>query len=95
VKARFSSAAEAEVAAASENYESKQAGLGADFLSEVEAALHRIESFPFAWTPVSPRHANTEHTGFHSPSFTKLVQTKSLFYMCWICGLTQKAGSNC
>ena len=38
-----------------EFYESAQAGLGAEFLVEVEATIRLIESFPLAWTSLSPR----------------------------------------
>jgi hypothetical protein len=55
VKARFVSTAELELREAMEFYESSRAGLGAEFLAEVEATTRLIESFPLAWTPLSPR----------------------------------------
>ncbi|HEV2695689.1 MAG TPA: type II toxin-antitoxin system RelE/ParE family toxin [Verrucomicrobiae bacterium] len=54
MKVRFSSAAESELKEAMEYYES-QAGLGLDFVTEVEATVLLIESFPQAWTSLSPR----------------------------------------
>jgi len=55
VKARFLSTAEWELKEAMEFYESAREGLGAEFLAEVEATMHLIESFPLAWTSLSPR----------------------------------------
>jgi hypothetical protein len=55
VKARFASTAERELKEAIELYESAREGLGAEFLAEVEATTHLIESFPLAWTSLSPR----------------------------------------
>ena len=47
---RFASPAERELKDAVEFYESAQAGLGADFLAEVEAVTRLMESHPLAWT---------------------------------------------
>jgi plasmid stabilization system protein ParE len=55
VKARFASTAERELKEAMEFYESARQGLGAEFLAEVEATTHLIQSFPQAWTSLSPR----------------------------------------
>jgi hypothetical protein len=55
VKARLVSTAELELKAAVQFYESARAGLGAEFLSEVEATTKLIENFPEAWMPLSPR----------------------------------------
>ena len=55
MKARFTSTAELELEEAMEFYQSAQAGLGADFLAEVQATTQLIESFPLAWTSLSPR----------------------------------------
>jgi len=55
VRVRFTSTAEAELKAAMEFYQSAQTGLGAEFLAEVEATTNLIESFPLAWSPLSPR----------------------------------------
>ena len=55
MKARFTSTAELELKEAMEFYQSAQAGLGADFLAEVQATTQLIESFPLAWTALSPR----------------------------------------
>ena len=43
---RFTSAAYRELTEAAEYYEGKQPGLAHRFLSEVEAALERIERYP-------------------------------------------------
>jgi len=55
VKASFLSTVELELKEAMEFYESARAGLGVEFLAEVEATTHLIESFPLAWTSLSPR----------------------------------------
>ncbi len=55
MKARFTSVAELELKEAMEFCESAQAGLGADFLAEVEATARLIEAHPQAWTTLSPR----------------------------------------
>ena len=55
MKARFVSAAELELKEAMEFYESAQAGFGAKFLAEVEAATRLIEAPPLAWSPMSVR----------------------------------------
>ena len=48
MKARFASTAERELKEAMEFYESARQGLGAEFLAEVEATIHLIQSFPLA-----------------------------------------------
>jgi plasmid stabilization system protein ParE len=55
VRVRFTSTAEAELKAAMEFYQSARSGLEAEFLAEVEATTNLIESFPLAWSPLSPR----------------------------------------
>ena len=55
MKVRFASTAELELKEAMEFYESARTGLGAEFLAEVEATTDLIESFPLAWTSLSPR----------------------------------------
>jgi hypothetical protein len=55
VKARFASTAELELKEAMDFYETARTGLGAEFLAEVEATTNLIESFPLAWTSLSPR----------------------------------------
>jgi hypothetical protein len=52
---RFTSTAEMELKVALEFYQSAREGLGAEFLAEVQAATNLIESFPLAWSPLSPR----------------------------------------
>ena len=55
MKVRFASTAELELKEAMDFYESARTGLGAEFLAEVEATTNLIESFPLAWTSLSPR----------------------------------------
>jgi hypothetical protein len=55
VKARFLSTAELELKEAVEFYEAAREGLGAEFLTEVEATVSLIEAHPLAWTNLSPR----------------------------------------
>lgn len=55
MKARSLSIAELELKEALESYESAREGLGAEFLAEVEATIRLTESFPLAWTSLSPR----------------------------------------
>lgn len=55
MKARLVSTAELELKEALEFYESSRAGLGVEFLQEVEAATKLIEAFPLAWLSLSPR----------------------------------------
>jgi hypothetical protein len=52
---RFPSTAETELKEAMEFYQSAREGLGAEFLAEVQTAASLIESFPLAWSPLSPR----------------------------------------
>ena len=52
---RLASPAEREPKEAVKFYESAREGLGADFLTEVEAVTRVIKSHPLAWTPMSPR----------------------------------------
>ncbi|MBC8019667.1 MAG: type II toxin-antitoxin system RelE/ParE family toxin [Methyloceanibacter sp.] len=49
---RFLEVARAELREAVRYYESQGAGLGADFLLEVTAAVERITEFPVAWQRV-------------------------------------------
>lgn len=55
MRARFLSTAELELKEAMVFYEAARAGLGAEFLAEVEATACLIEAHPLAWTPLSPR----------------------------------------
>jgi len=55
MKVRFTSTAELELKEALEFYQAAQPGLGADFLAEVQATAQLIQSFPHAWTTLSPR----------------------------------------
>ena len=55
MRVRFTSTAETELKEVMEFYQSAREGLGAEFLAEVQAAASLIESFPLAWSPLSPR----------------------------------------
>lgn len=57
---RFLSPVISEIAGAAEYYDQKVAGLGADFIDEVDSAIERILSFPEAWGRISKlyRHCN-------------------------------------
>lgn len=55
MKAHFTSLAERELREAMESYEAAQAGLGAEFLTEIEAAVRLLETHPQAWLALSPR----------------------------------------
>ena len=46
--------AEAELDVAERWYEERSAGLGMDFLLEVDATVKRIRVFPFAWPELQP-----------------------------------------
>lgn len=52
---RFTSAALAELRSATLDYESKEKGLGARFLAEVDQAVARIVMAPEAWRRLSAR----------------------------------------
>ena len=52
---QFLSPALDELREAAEFYEGKVAGLGADFLDEVDSAVARILQFPEAWGSISER----------------------------------------
>jgi len=53
---RFLSPALGEIREAATFYESRVSGLGADFLDELDAAIHRILEFPEAWGRLGPNH---------------------------------------
>ena len=55
MKVRFTSTAETELKEATAFYQSAREGLGAEFLDEVEAVIRLVETFPLAWSPLSPR----------------------------------------
>ena len=55
MKARFLSTAELELKEAMEFYEAAREGLGEEFLTEVEATVNLIETYPLAWMSLSPR----------------------------------------
>jgi len=55
VKLRFLQPAERELGEAVEYYEAQEPGLGFELFEEVWAAIERIEQYPEAWQPVSPR----------------------------------------
>lgn len=55
MKIRFLQPAERELGEAVEYYEAQEPGLGFELFEEVWAAIERIEQYPAAWQPVSPR----------------------------------------
>lgn len=55
MNARLTSAAEHELWEAADYYESREEGLGAEFVLKVEEAVKRIVLHPLAWTAMSPR----------------------------------------
>ncbi|MFO1433896.1 MAG: type II toxin-antitoxin system RelE/ParE family toxin [Candidatus Competibacteraceae bacterium] len=55
MKIRFLQPAERELGEAVEYYEAQKPGLGFELFEEVWAAIERIEQYPEAWQPVSPR----------------------------------------
>jgi plasmid stabilization system protein ParE len=55
LKIRFLQPAERELGEAVEYYEAQEPGLGFELFEEVWAAIERIEQYPEAWQPVSPR----------------------------------------
>ena len=57
---RFLSPALLEITTAAEYYDRQVAGLGADFIDEVDASVERILRFPQAWGRISEnfRHCN-------------------------------------
>ena len=78
MKAHFTSIAELELKEAMEFYESKQAGLGADFLTEVEAAVRLIEAHPHAWLSLSPRTRRCRTHRFPYGLFYQIRKTEIL-----------------
>jgi hypothetical protein len=78
VKAHFTSIAELELKEAMEFYESKQAGLGAEFLAEVEAAVRLIETHPQAWLSLSPRTRRCRTHRFPYGLFYQIRETEIL-----------------
>jgi plasmid stabilization system protein ParE len=55
MKIRFLELAEQELGEAVEYYEAQELGLGFEFFEEVWSAIERIEQYPEAWQPISPR----------------------------------------
>lgn len=55
MKIRFLQPAERELGEAVEYYEAQEPGLGFELFEEVWVAIERIEQYPEAWQPVSPR----------------------------------------
>lgn len=54
MKIAFVSAAQAELADALAYYDAQQPGLGASFLTELEACIERVRRLPGAWQPLGP-----------------------------------------
>lgn len=78
MKAHFTSIAELELKAAMEFYEAQQAGLGSDFLVEVEAAVRLIEAHPQAWLALSPRTRRCRTHRFPYGLFYQIRDTEIL-----------------
>ena len=76
MRIRFVATASLELKKAMEFYESARAGLGAEFLAEVEATLRLIESFPLAWTSLSPRTRRCRTRRFPYGLFIKFARTR-------------------
>jgi hypothetical protein len=55
MKLEFLDPAQSEFDAAVDYYDAQSLGLGSDFEAEVEQALERIDHYPRAWSPLSPR----------------------------------------
>jgi hypothetical protein len=55
MKPTFLDAAQYEFDETIDYYEEQRSGLGFEFADEVEEALVRIEHYPQAWSPLSPR----------------------------------------
>lgn len=84
---RFLSPALVELTEATQYYEEKVSGLGADFIDEVNAAVDRILAFPDAWGRLSAnyRHCNLrrfpytiiENEAMHSRRLNGLASPKA------------------
>jgi len=55
MKISFLDAAQSEFDDATDYYEEQRSELGFEFAEEVEQALERINHYPEAWSPLSPR----------------------------------------
>lgn len=55
MKPTFLDVAQSEFDETIDYYEQQRLGLGFEFADEVEEALGRIEHYPQAWSPLSPR----------------------------------------
>lgn len=55
MKISFLGAAQSEFDDAIDYYDEQRSGLGFEFAEEVEQALERINHYPEAWSPLSPR----------------------------------------
>lgn len=78
MKAHFTSIAELELKEAMEFYETKQTGLGAEFLAEVEATTQLIETHPEAWLALSPRTRRCRTHRFPYGLFYQIRKTEIL-----------------
>jgi len=52
---KFSIVAEKEIEAAADYYENEEAGLGFQFIEELNRAITFVLQFPNAWSPISKR----------------------------------------
>ena len=55
MKPIFLDAAQSEFDQTIDYYDEQRFGLGLEFAEEVDEALERIENYPEAWSPLSPR----------------------------------------
>ena len=78
MKACFTSIAELELKEAMGFYETAQAGLGAEFLTEVEATTRLIEAYPQAWLALSPRTRRCRTHRFPYGLFYQIRSTEIL-----------------
>ena len=64
---RFLKVAQVELREAVRYYESQAAGLGADFLLEVTAAVDRVTEFPVAWQTIDVKLRGASSADFPTP----------------------------
>ena len=69
---RFLSPAEEEMTEAAVFYESSSAGLGSDFLDDVQRAIDRLSDYPRSGEPIEFALDVRCYTAFHSVSSTQL-----------------------
>ena len=72
---KFSIVAESEIEAAADYYETQEAGLGFQFVEELNHAITFVLQFPNAWSPISKRSRNC-CDGFLTTSFIRRNKTR-------------------